>query len=100
MYTVFETNHITYLGKGEDGISRHEWVKQLAFYKGDLRNVDTRIDDRFMEVAKKRKEAICIDTISSITFPVKYPLITDNGYILNGYVPVKDSNEKDYNETL
>lgn len=71
-YTVFECNYL------------HEkyrkFVKEIFFYRGNIIPSDT--DWRFKEVKDKRKRLIRLGT-ATCNFPIEYPLILDNGFVIN-----------------
>ena len=87
MHYVFETEHKIFTGRDADDKSIVEWVKQLAFYSGgiDPITLDPTKDWRFCEVKDRRRVAIFKGQITSLTFPVVYPLVLDNSVSLDGY---------------
>lgn len=100
MITIFQTEHYTFYGRDENDRAINKWVKQLAFFVGDLTSVDLG-DDRFKAVGKVRKEAKLLGTVNGITFPVVYPIHTNEGAVINDeYDHVKYEDEGDYNAKL
>jgi len=95
-WTVFEVEHLYFIGKDTDGKSINKWKKQIVFYFGYLTNVEILSDWRFCEVKEKRKQAICKGIKTNPEFPIVYPLILDDGSILDGYECIKYDDEKEF----
>jgi len=77
MWSVFENEYRTKVG------DQYQWVKSLEFFYGDLSlaGIDFKTDWRFCEVPGKRNQVKFLGTVET-DFPIKYPLILDNGTIL------------------
>lgn len=60
------------------------WEKERNFYYGDLskRDINWHTDWRFKEVPDKRKQVIFLGTVTT-KFPIEFPLVLDNGCVLN-----------------
>ena len=75
-YSVFLTEHF---------IEKEKvffWQKSYAFYLGDLSNIKFSDDWRFKQVKDKRKESVFLG-FGNINFPVLFPIILENGFVLN-----------------
>ena len=92
-YSVFETEHNHYFGDDENGKAIFRWIKQLAFYYGDMSGVDVATDSRFKFVNNKRNEAIFMGLKTNTEFPVKFPFTLDNGVVLDEYEQLKYNDE-------
>jgi hypothetical protein len=91
MITITENEFYLYDSKTKIG----KWVKQHQFWEGDLTEVDFITDWRFREVEKRRKLVKLMGTIGDVKFPVQYPLILDDGTILNEHEKFVYNDEKE-----
>jgi len=100
MKTIFQTEHFGFYGRDSNGGAINKWVKQLAFFEGDLTSVDTSVDWRF-KANNTRTESVLLATVNSIAFPITYPIHTNEGRIIHDtYDCVKYDDEDDYNANL
>ena len=89
MWSVFECECITKIDK------KYQWIKELRFFMGDLSKEDFKNDWRFCEVDKKRKQVKFLG-LAETEFPVRFPLILDNGTIIEDiyfHRKIKDEEE-------
>lgn len=100
MISIFETKHFVFSGRDGDGNAITRWATQLVFFEGDLSNIDPTTDTRFVAVSKVRKQSKFMGTVSSLIFPVEYPIITNDGLTLGGYEALKYEVEADYNASI
>ena len=94
MWSVFENEFKT---KVDD---KYQWVKKLNFYYGDLSEENLTNDWRFKEVPERRKQVKFLGTVET-EFPVKFPLILNNGLVLEDtkdYHRHKTYDENSYND--
>ena len=90
MWTITENEYYLYNIKTRTG----RWIVEYQFWKGDLTNVDFINDWRFCVVNKLRMQVKLLGTKDSISFPIQYPLVLDNGIDLNGHEKIKYDEER------
>jgi hypothetical protein len=89
--TVFENEKYVYNKKSATG----RWVNELVFYVGDLTDVDLKSDWRFKEVKDKRKQLKLLGTKENLVLPIVYPLVLDDGRVINDEYHLKYDEEKE-----
>ena len=75
LYTIFEVSYFAMQ------LLEKVWVTELRFYQNDISNTDLKTHQDFKCIKGERNEAILLGT-ASLTFPITYPLILDNGIII------------------